>query len=77
MANPTGYQIYKGIPLDQVSGQTGDGQAPVFRGEDGIEYLFVGGQRVPAEEYYRMQERLENQMSGRSAHEAASPDLQL
>lgn len=66
VANPAGYQIYKGVPVQTVPVSGAPGTEAVELGVDGQQYVIVGAQRVPIEEYRAQMERLEEQMSGRS-----------
>lgn len=65
-ANPAAYQVYKGVPNAQA-GEPAPADATTFRGPDGEEYLFIGGEQVAKAEYERMMSRLEDQMSGRAS----------
>jgi hypothetical protein len=75
-ANPLGYQIYKGIPVDQARETTQTGEL-VETDPQGQAWVWVAGQKVPLKDYQQGLERLEEQMSGRSPDMGAEPEIPL
>jgi len=59
-SNPAAFQVYRGQPASSV------GAVPNGVDDHGQEFIMVGSQRIPADEYRQQMERLEAQMSGRS-----------
>ena len=76
-ANPLGYQIYKGIPVEQTQAQAAPSGEVVDTDPQGQSWVWVGGQKVPVKEYQQGMDRLEEQMSGRSPEMADEPDIPL
>lgn len=72
VSNPAGYQVYKGVNGNGAEAPPTAEQA--FTDAEGVDWVWVGGQKVRRDEVVRMQEKLEAQMSGR-ASDAILPEL--